>query len=590
MKEETIRKEIRMQGSAVSSGVAHAKVFLRGKTFREPVREPIEASEIARERERLEDALTLTRRQIREMYEKVLVELGAEHAAIFEAHLLVLEDSTVLKQVNDAIESEVTCADYAFWSVMSRYIEALRAIDDTYLSERVVDIEDVSRRVLSNLRGDAAQGGIVGKQPTEPFILGAHDLTPSDTAALDRKLVLGFITEVGGTTSHTAIIARSLRIPAIVGVPDLEGCLRSGDDVLLDGYGGLVIVNPSEATRRSYQRLQEEKGAIEQRVLDERDADCETLDGKKIVLSANIEFAEEVEDVLSFNAKGVGLFRTEFAYLESERPTEERLTEEYGQVVASLNPDLVIFRTVDLGGDKLEPGRSGEPEPNPFLGWRGIRYCLQRTELFEEQLRALLRASALGKVGIMFPLISSVEEVIEGKRILERCKKQLSAEGVSFDSEVQVGAMIEVPSAAVAADLIAPEVDFFSIGTNDLVQYSLAVDRINESVAHLYQPTHPAILRLIHHTAKAGSENGIWVGICGEMAGDLNLIPLLIGLGMDELSVAPSQVPLVRYAIRKLDAKVCASKVSDWFKLADPEEIYEATRAIALSAYPEVLG
>jgi phosphotransferase system enzyme I (PtsI) len=590
MVEEQNRQELRIKGSAVSEGIAHAKVFLRGKTFQEPVREGVRSEDVVRERRRLEEALEATRQQIREMYERVLREMGDEHAAIFEAHLLVLEDSSVLSQVNERIESENVCADYAFWSVMRRYMDALRSVDDGYLSERVIDIEDVSRRVLRNLRGDTDRGGTGAKQPNEPFILAAHDLTPGDTVALDRDLVLGFITEVGGTTSHTAIIARSLKLPAVVGLSNLEGLLRSGDEILLDGYSGQIIINPTAETLEGYRDLEQEKREFEAHLLEDREADCSTLDGRPIVLSANIEFVDEVKDVQAFSARGVGLYRTEFAYLEGEQPTEEQLAAEYGQVAEALAPELVIFRTVDLGGDKLEAGREGDPEPNPFLGWRGIRYCLQRTGLFEDQLRALLRASARGKVGIMFPMICCVEEVIEARKILDRCKEELRRAAVDFDPDIQIGAMIEVPSAAVAADLIAPQVDFFSIGTNDLVQYSLAVDRVNESVAHLYQPTNPAILRLIHHCAKAAKQHGIWVGICGEMATDLNLIPVLIGLGMDELSVAPSLVPRVKHAIRKLDASACEASVKQWLEMADPQEIYDAARAIAGASYPELLS
>jgi len=578
-------EERRIQGIAVSGGIAKGTVFLQGKLFREPARIDVGPDGVEAEHQRLETALTITRQQIKVMYDRVLADLGAENAAIFEAHLLVLEDSTVLDQAKRAIDDDQVCADYGFWSVMNHYIVALRALDDKYMSERVIDIEDVSRRVLRNLRGD---GGTAAK-PTGEHVLAAHDLTPSDTAMLDRKLVLGFITEVGGTTSHTAIMARSMQIPAVVGIPNLQDHLRSGDQILLDGYSGQIILDPTDETLEGYRVLEQSKGAINEQVFDQRQAESLTLDGKGIILSANIEFPHEADEVIGNGAQGVGLFRTEFAYLKRERPSEEELYEDYREITARLSPDLIIFRTVDLGGDKLEPGRLGGAEPNPFLGWRGIRYCLSRTRLFREQLRALLRASAHGKVGIMFPMICSVEEVIEARGILTECMDELEGQGVAFDREVQVGAMIEIPSAAVIADLIAPHVDFLSIGTNDLVQYSLAVDRINEAVAHLYQPTHPAVLRLINHTTKAGRQNKIWVGICGEMAGDLNLTPLLIGLGLDELSMAPVQVPRVKYALRKLDAAQCRLKAKEWYRLADPEEVYQLSRAIALEAYPELL-
>jgi len=579
-------KEIRIEGIGVSQGIARARIFVRTQAFREPAKKTIAESEVDGERARLEKGLQVTRHQIREMYDTVLHDVGAENAAIFEAHLLVLEDSTVLTQVNDSISKDLVCADFAFWEVMKRYIDALRAIDDSYLGERVVDIEDVSRRVLRNLRGERS----TSKGPREQHILAARDLTPSDTATLDKKKVLGFVTEVGSPTSHTAIMARSLQIPAVVGIRGLLRKIRSGDSVLIDGYSGIVFVNPTEETLEEYSRIEEQKGAIEQRILDAREADAQTTDGRGIILSANIEFPHEAEDVLRFSARGVGLFRTEFAYMNGDQPGEDVLAEGYEQVVACLEPDLVIFRTVDLGGDKLEPGRSTDLEPNPFLGWRGIRYCLQRPNLFEAQLRALLRASARGKVGIMFPLISSVGEVIEAKQIVEKCKEQLAKRGQAFDPNVQIGAMIEVPSAAVGADLIAGEVDFFSIGTNDLVQYSLAVDRINESVAHLYQPSHPAVLRLINHTVKSAHDAGIWCGICGEMAGDLNLTPLLLGLGLDEFSVVPSQVPRVKFALRKLDASECQARVKEWFQLADPALIYQESHRMAMAAYPELVS
>jgi phosphotransferase system enzyme I (PtsI) len=425
---------------------------------------------------------------------------------------------------------------------------------------------------------------------TTPHILIAHNLTPSDTAQLNRALVLGFGTDIGSRTSHTAIMARSLGIPAIVGLHDASSHLVTGDHVLLDGYNGLLVVNPSDQTLWEYGELEIKKTVVEEKLSQLRDTSSTTLDGNHVVLSANIELPEDMELVRQSGAEGVGLYRTEFFYLNKEElPTEEEQYAAYRQVAEAATPHSVIIRTLDLGGDKFMSALHMPEELNPFLGWRAIRFCLERVDVFKTQLRAILRASAAGNVKIMYPMISGVEELRRANVILEECRAELRAEGLAFSAGMEVGAMIEIPSAAISADILAKEVDFFSIGTNDLIQYSIAVDRLNEHIAHLYEPTHPAIIRLIRMTVEAAHANGLWVGVCGEMAGDIVLTPLLIGLGVDELSAGAGSVPRVKRAVQSLDASACRQLVEEIQRLDSAAAILAKCSAAARAHYPELL-
>ena len=461
----------------------------------------------------------------------------------------------------------------------------MSAVDDSYLSERAADIRDVIQRVLGNLTGQSKQYGL--KDLTEPCIIVANDLTPSDTANLDSEKVLGFITEIGSKTSHTAILARSLQIPAVLGLGKDIHELKAGQSILLDGFNGFVVISPSDQLLFEYGQLVKRQNTIETSLQKIRTEPAKTLDDHSITLSANIERATDVQAVLKSGATGVGLFRTEFLFINrTDLPDEEEQFQSYKKVSEALNPEPVIIRTLDLGGDKLLSHVNVSAEMNPFLGWRAIRLCLQEKDLFRTQLRAILRASAFGNLKIMYPMISGIDELDEANNLLEECQQELRVKGEKFSEKIEIGVMIETPSAAMISDKLAKRVHFFSIGTNDLIQYALAVDRLNEKIAHLYEPTHPGILRLIKTTVDAGKENGIWTGVCGEMASDLSMVPLLIGLGVEELSVASSMVPRVKMLIRNINVTQ-AKELADFALSSDsPKEILRRAKKLSREAVP----
>jgi len=459
-------------------------------------------------------------------------------------------------------------------------------VEDAYLSERAADVRDVTQRVLANLMGRPTCAGLADL--AEPCIVVAHDLTPSDTAMMDSAKVLGFVTEVGSRTSHTAILARSLRIPAVLGLGGTIGELKSGQSVLIDGFNGFVVIEPSDQTLFEYGQLVDRQASIEESLEVIHDDAAETKDGHRIILSANIELATDVEGVLQSGATGVGLFRTEFLFINrSDLPDEKEQFAAYRRVAESLAPDPVIIRTLDLGGDKLLSHVNLAEEMNPFLGWRAIRLCLEEKDLFRTQLRAILRASVYGDLKIMYPMVSGVEELEAANVLLDECRAQLRAEGTAFADAIEIGVMIETPSAAMIADSLAKRVQFFSIGTNDLIQYTLAVDRLNEKIAHLYEPTHPGILRLIKATVDAGQAHGIWTGVCGEMASDLAVVPLLLGLGVAELSVTPSMVPRVKMLIRSIEMAQARELAAFALDSDSPKEILTRAEALAKAAVPD---
>ena len=579
--------ERRFQGVGVSPGIARGTVFIYSPDDETPPTRHIAESEIPGEIARFEAALIATRQQIAEMQERIAVSIGAKDASIFDAHLLVVEDRTLIDEVLRTLAKDRLNIEQVFKSVADRYAKTLSEIDDPYLRERALDIHDVTRRVVNNLMGKQSRDLASIKTP---HILLAHNLTPSDTATLNRALVLGFGTDVGSKTSHTAIMARSLNIPAVVGLHDISHQLAAGDHVLLDGYNGLVIVNPSDQTLWEYGELEIRKTAVEEKLTELRETASTTRDGRHVILSANIELPGDVDAVKEHGAEGVGLYRTEFFYLNKEDlPGEEQQYEAYRSVAENVLPHSVIIRTLDLGGDKFMSALNMPAELNPFLGWRAIRFCLERVDVFKTQLRAILRASATGNVKLMYPMISGVEELRRANVILEECRAELRAEGLAFNQHMEVGAMIEIPSAAISADILAREVDFFSIGTNDLIQYSIAVDRLNEHIAHLYEPTHPAIIRLIRMTVEAAHAQGIWVGVCGEMAGDILLTPLLIGLGVDELSAGAAVVPRVKRAVQALDFTACQRLVEEIKTLDTAAAILAKCEEVARSHYGEIL-
>jgi phosphotransferase system enzyme I (PtsI) len=574
-----------LRGIPVSQGVSRSRVVVLDRMRIDPAKWGILESDLAGEEDRLQTSLVETRRQILAVQERLREAMGTDEAQIFDAHLLVLEDPMLLQETVRFIREDLVTAEFAFHQASEKYADALAKVDDSYLSERAADIRDVTQRVLANLMGQPQCTALADL--TEPCIVVAHDLTPSDTATMDPAMVLGFVTEVGSRTSHTAILARSMRIPAVLGLGEAIGELHTGESVLLDGFNGFVVIDPSEQTLFEYGQLVDRQTSIEESLEVIHDDAAETRDGHRIVLSANIERAADVEGVLQCGATGVGLFRTEFLFINrSDLPDEEEQFAAYRKVAESLAPDPVIIRTLDLGGDKLVSHINVAAETNPFLGWRAIRLCLEETDMFRTQLRAILRASAFGNLKIMYPMISGVEELEAANALLDECREQLHAEGVAFGDDVEVGVMIEIPSAALIADSLAKRVKFFSIGTNDLIQYALAVDRLNDKIAHLYEPTHPGILRLIKMTVDAGLAHGIWTGICGEMAGDLTALPLLLGLGVTELSVTPSMVPRVKMLIRSIEMSE-ARKLAEFALDSDsPKEIFTRAEALAKAAVP----
>ena len=547
----------------------------------------ITEGDIPGEQERFTDAVEVTKKQLIDLQERLESLSGNKESEIFEAHVLLLEDSNLLGKVSSAIRDRRQNAEFAFYAVMQNFLEAMRRIPDPYLRERTADIEDVCQRLLRNF---IVQDDHSHEIPDGKHILLAYDLSPSDTATSNRKHLLGFATEQGSVNSHTAILARSFGIPAVVGLGASVIQVTALTPALIDGYTGKLILNPSQESLAKYIAIIEETNRQRTALDAKRDEATDTTDGRAITLSANIEFLQELHQVRNSGAKGVGLYRTEFLLLNgSEMPDENVQADAYTRVAKETSPHVSIIRTLDAGGDKLPVEPLTEIEPNPFLGWRGIRVSLSRPAMFRDQLRAILRASAFGKVAVMFPLVSGLSELLEAREILKRCMDELSAEGVPFDAGIPVGVMIEVPSAAVCADLLAPHSDFFSIGTNDLIQYTVAVDRVNPHVANLYKPTHPAVIRLIKKTVDAGRDCGIWTGVCGEMAGDIRLTPLLIGLGVEELSVSPQVLPRVGQVIRSLSYGQCLETANEALNQSNSKTIMDLTLAVARERYPDLL-
>ena len=580
--------ETRFYGVGVSPGVALGKIQVVTDDFEEIARRPITSEEIAGEIGRFETALIQTRVQILEMQQRIAEAIGAKDAAIFDAHLLVVEDRTLIDEVLRKLEADRCNVEFVFHEVATNYAETLGKIDDPYLRERALDIQDVTRRVIRNLQGKAPKEF---PGTSEQHILVAHNITPSDTATMDRKTVLGFATDLGSRTSHTAIMARSMGIPAIVGLHDATEKLESGQEVLLDGYNGVLILNPTPDTRWHYGELKHRQELVAEQLSGLRETKSTTRDGRHIVLSANIELPEDVPAVLANGAEGIGLYRTEFLYLNRPTlPSEDEQYAIYRSVAESVAPHSLIVRTFDLGGDKIASHLDSDDEQNPFLGLRAIRFSLENLDIFTVQLRAILRASTVGNVKIMFPMISGVMELRRALEVLEECREELRQEGVAFGEKTDVGAMIEIPSAALCAESLAREVDFFSVGTNDLIQYAVAVDRLNERIAHLYEPTHPAVIRLLKMVADAAHAHKIWVGVCGEMAGDLTMVPLLLGLGMDELSVSASLVPRVKRAVQTLALEECEKLVAEALQLETPNEILARCGEVAQRHYGELIG
>lgn len=569
------KPELVVQGIAASKGIAFGPLFVYLQTRVEVPSYMVEPEHQIDEIARFEQALVVTRQQIQKIKSEVEKNLGEVEAAIFDAHLLVLEDQALLSETIREFDASHRNIESCFNAIAQRYIKAFEEIDDEYLRERASDLRDVTQRVLQNLIGQSASNlsRLVDKR-----IVLANDVTPSDSASIDRSQALALVTETGSKTSHAVIVARSMGIPAVVGVGEVTSKVQNGDLAIVDGYDGVIIVNPTDQTLFRYGQISTQKSSFEQRLVKANTLPSVTLDGVDVPLLANIEKVDEVQLVTDFKAHGVGLFRTEYLFLSSSRlPTEQEQFVAYKRVAEALKPNAVTIRTLDLGGDKPMSGSDHlfPKEDNPFMGFRAIRFCLENTEIFKDQLRAILLASSFGRIRLMYPMISGTEELARANAVLEQCKEELRARGQKFDEEMEVGSMIEIPSAALTADHLAKQCRFFSIGTNDLIQYLIAIDRVNNRIAHLYEPTHPAVIRMLHRIIEEAHRASIPVAVCGEMAGDPVYVPLLLGLGVDELSMTPSLIPTAKYVIRSMKMEDARKLAQEALSLSTAKAIFQ---------------
>ena len=540
-----------MKGLGVSPGIGIGKAFIIDKRSINIIKDYV--NDVEREIDRLKSAFETAKEQLNELYNKSIDKLGEKEAQIFKSHEMMLEDDTFISEVENRIKDEKINAEFALHETSNVYIEMFQKIEDEYLRERAEDIRDVMNRVIRILMGIFS---VDFSDLDENSIIVAKDLTPSDTAQIDRTKVVAMITEVGGKTSHAAIIARIMGIPTVVGLNDITDKIKDGDMVICDGKTGKVLINPNKKQLFYYNNKKNIEDEINNELRNQIGLPSVTKDGFAVSLSANIGTPNDVDMALQNDAEGIGLFRSEFIFMNRERqPTEDEQFEQYKEVLVKMGDKPVIIRTLDIGGDKNVPYIDIPKEMNPFLGYRAIRLCLGNVEVFRTQLRAILRASVYGNVKIMLPMISTMKELKDSKKILQQAKDELTKEGIKFKDDIEIGIMIEIPSAAIISDLLAKEVDFFSIGTNDLIQYTMAVDRMNSKLSHLYSQYHPALLRLIKGIIDNAHNAGIWVGMCGEAAGDPKLIPVFVGMGLDEFSMNSPSILRSRYIVRNLNKK-----------------------------------
>ncbi|EIA5100737.1 phosphoenolpyruvate--protein phosphotransferase [Staphylococcus pseudintermedius] len=564
-----------IKGIAASDGVAIAKAYLLVEPDLSFNNEKTDQPEA--EVQKFNEALNNSKIELTKIRNHAEEQLGADKAAIFDAHLLVLDDPELIQPIEEKIKNESASAPQALTEVTQNFITIFESMDNEYMKERAADIRDVAKRVLAHILGvELPNPSIID----ESVIIVAHDLTPSDTAQLNKQYVQGFVTNIGGRTSHSAIMSRSLEIPAVVGTKSISESVQQGDMVIVDGLTGDVIVNPSDDEIKAYQHKRESFFADREALKQLRDEPSKTLDGHEVELAANIGTPNDLEGVHNNGAEGIGLYRTEFLYMGRDNmPTEDEQFEAYKKVLESMEGKRVVVRTLDIGGDKELPYLNLPEEMNPFLGYRAIRLCLDQPEIFRPQLRALLRASAYGKLNIMFPMVATIQEFRDAKALLLEEKENLKQEGVEVSGDIELGIMVEIPATAALADVFAKEVDFFSIGTNDLIQYTMAADRMSERVSYLYQPYNPSILRLIKQVIDASHQEGKWTGMCGEMAGDETAIPLLIGLGLDEFSMSATSILKARRQIKDLSRTEMVQLADRALNCATVDEVVDLVKA-----------
>jgi len=561
----------KMKGIAVSPGITIGKARVVDRSGVKIVYQfLLQDEQLNRQVERFKEAIRVTEEQLLSLKERMPKEMRS-HAVILDTHLMILKDSKFADATIDRINKERINAEWALKKSLGEIKRRFSEVDDDYISGRISDVEGVAERVLRNLSGENED---ILANVEEQAVIVAHDLSPADAAEMDLKKVMGFITDVGGRTSHTAIMAEAMEIPAVLGLERATRAVEDGDLLLVDGNTGDVIVNPDPETISYYRQRQKQIESYKSQIVGISHLPAETVDGHRIAIMANVEFQEEVSAVKAQGGEGIGLYRTEFLYLRSRGlPLEEELFEDYRTVAELISPYPVTIRTLDLGGDKFSSHFEISKELNPALGLRAIRFCLKEPEIFKIQLRAILRASHYGTVKMMFPMISGLEEIKSAREIVEQVKAELDRDQIPYDRDIKTGIMIEIPSAVTLAPLLAEHVDFFSIGTNDLIQYALAIDRINEQVAYMYQPFHPAILKMIQATVEAGQAAGIGVSLCGEMAGDPLCVAMLVGLGIDELSMTTRAIPLIKQIVRAISMKEAREDFESLTHLDAPEEV-----------------